>query len=91
VREMESLLQVRSGQTVMLGGLIQDDSNMARDGIPGLSRPDGIGALFGQHEVKASQNELVIFLRPIVVSNPTLENEELRQFQRLLPLARSTQ
>jgi MSHA type pilus biogenesis protein MshL len=91
VREMESLLQVRSGQTVMLGGLIQDDSNMARDGIPGLSRPDGIGAIFGQHEVKASQNELVIFLRPIVVSNPTLENEELRQFQRLLPLARSTQ
>jgi general secretion pathway protein D len=91
VREMESLLQVRSGQTVMLGGLIQDDSNTARDGVPWLSRPEGIGAIFGQHEVKASQNELVIFLRPIVVSNPTLENEELRQFQRLLPLARSTQ
>jgi len=90
VREMESLLQVRSGQTVMLGGLIQDDSNSARDGIPGLSRPDVIGALFGQHEIKSSQNELVIFLRPIVVSNPSLENEELRQFQRLLPLARST-
>jgi MSHA type pilus biogenesis protein MshL len=91
VREMESLLQVRSGQTVMLGGLIQDDSNTARDGVPWLSRPAGIGAIFGQHEVKASQNELVIFLRPIVVSNPTLESEELRQFQRLLPLARSTQ
>jgi general secretion pathway protein D len=91
VREMESLLQVRSGQTVMLGGLIQDDSNMARDGIPGLSRPQGIGAVFGQHETKSSQNELVIFLRPIVVSNPTLESDELRQFQRLLPsVARST-
>jgi general secretion pathway protein D len=85
VREMESLLQVRSGQTVMLGGLIQDDSNNARDGIPGLSRPEGIGAIFGQHERTNSQNELVIFLRPIVVSNPTLESDELRQFQRLLP------
>lgn len=85
VREMESLLQVRSGQTVMLGGLIQDDSNNARDGIPGLSRPEGIGAIFGQHERTSSQNELVIFLRPIVVSNPTLESDELRQFQRLLP------
>jgi general secretion pathway protein D len=85
VREMESLLQVRSGQTVMLGGLIQDDNNNARDGIPGLSRPEGIGAVFGQHERTNSQNELVIFLRPIVVSNPTLESEELRQFQRLLP------
>ena len=82
---MESLLQVRSGQTVILGGLIQDDSNNARDGLPGLSRPEGIGALFGQHERINSQTELVIFLRPIVVSNPTLESDELRQFQRLLP------
>ena len=85
VREMESLLQIRSGQTVILGGLIQDDSNNARDGVPGLSRPEGIGAVFGQHERVNSQTELVIFLRPIVVSNPTLESEELRQFQRLLP------
>lgn len=91
VREMESLLQVRSGQTVILGGLIQDDTNDARDGIPGLSRPRGIGALFGQHERVNSQTELVIFLRPIVVANPTLESEELRQFRRLLPdSARST-
>jgi len=91
VREMESMLQVRSGQTVILGGLIQDDSNNARDGLPGLSRPEGIGAVFGQHERINSQTELVIFLRPIVVSNPTLESEELRHFQRLLPSnARST-
>ena len=91
VREMESLLQVRSGQTVILGGLIQDDSNNARDGLPGLSRPEGVGAVFGQHERVNSQTELVIFLRPIVVSNPTLESDELRQFQRLLPTARSAQ
>lgn len=91
VREMESMLQVRSGQTVILGGLIQDDTNNARDGIPGLSRPEGIGAVFGQHERNNSQTELVIFLRPVVVSNPTLESDELRQFQRLLPSARSAQ
>ena len=91
VREMESLLQVRSGQTVILGGLIQDDSNNARDGLPVLSRPEGIGAMFGQHERINNQTELVIFLRPIVVSNPTLDSDELRQFQRLLPTARSTQ
>ncbi|MBW8370236.1 MAG: Type II secretory pathway component PulD [Thiobacillus sp.] len=89
VREMESLLQIRSGQTVILGGLIQDDSNNARDGIPGLSRPEGIGAVFGQHERINSQTELVIFLRPIIVSNSTLESDELRQFQRLLPSARN--
>ena len=89
VREMESLLQVRSGQTVVLGGLIQDDTNNARDGLPVLSRPDGVGAIFGQHERFNSQTELVIFLRPIVVTDPSLESNELRQFQRLLPSARS--
>jgi len=87
VREMESLLQVRSGQIVMLGGLIQDDTSNARDGVPVLSRPEGFGAIFGQHERKNSQSELVIFLRPIVVSTPSLESDELRQFQRLLPSA----
>ncbi len=90
VREMESLLQVRSGQTVILGGLIQDDTNNSRDGLPGLSRPEGIGAVFGQHERINNQTELVIFLRPTVVSNPSLESDELRQFQRLLPSARSS-
>jgi MSHA type pilus biogenesis protein MshL len=89
VREMESLLQVQSGQTVVLGGLIQDDSNNARDGLPVLSRPEGVGAIFGQHERLNSQTELVIFLRPIVVTDPSLESNELRQFQRLLPSARS--
>jgi MSHA type pilus biogenesis protein MshL len=85
VREMESMLQVRSGQTVILGGLIQDDTSNARDGLPGLSRPEGIGALFGQHERINSQTELVIFLRPTVVSNPTLDSDALQPFQRLLP------
>jgi general secretion pathway protein D len=91
VREMESLLQVRSGQTVILGGLIQDDLSGARDGLPGLSRPEGIGAVFGQHERLNSQTELVIFLRPTIVSDGTLPNDELRQLQRLLPSARSAQ
>jgi general secretion pathway protein D len=91
VREMESLLQVRSGQTVILGGLIQDDTNNARDGLPVLSRPEGIGALFGQHERMNSQSELVIFLRPVVVTNASMESAELRQLDQLLPSVRSAQ
>lgn len=89
VREMESLLQVRSGQTVILGGLIQDDISGARDGLPVLSRPEGVGAIFGQHERLNSQTELVIFLRPIIVTDGSLQDDELRRFQRLLP-ARTT-
>lgn len=85
VREMESVLQVGSGQTVILGGLMQDDTNRARDGIPGLSRPEGIGALFGQHERNVQQTELVIFLRPTVIATPSLDSDELKSFKRYLP------
>jgi general secretion pathway protein D len=90
VREMESLLQVRSGQTVVLGGLIQDDLSGARDGLPGLSRPEGIGAIFGQHERLNSQTELVIFLRPTIVNDGALQDDELMRFQRLLPARTSS-
>lgn len=85
VREMESVLQVGSGQTVILGGLMQDDSNRARDGLPWLSRADGIGALFGQHERNTQQTELVIFLRPTVIATPSLDSEELKTFKQYLP------
>lgn len=85
VREMESVLQVGSGQTVILGGLMQDDSSRARDGIPGLSRPEGVGAIFGQQERNVTQTELVIFLRPTVITNPTLESLELQSFKQFLP------
>jgi MSHA type pilus biogenesis protein MshL len=89
VREMESVMQVQSGQTAVLGGLIQDDSNNARDGLPVLSRPEGVGALFGQQERIAGQTELVIFLRPSVIADPSLASPELHSFERLLPRARS--
>ena len=85
VREIESVLQINSGQTVILGGLMQDDVARTRDGIPELSRLDGVGFLFGQREEKTSQTELVIFLRPTVISNPTLESAELKSYQRYLP------
>jgi len=87
VREMESVLQVGSGQTVILGGLMQDDSDRARDGIPVLSRPEGFGAIFGQHERNVQKTELVIFLRPTVITNPSLDSDELKFYKRYLPRA----
>ncbi len=90
VREMESVLQVNSGQTVILGGLMQDESGNASDGLPVLSRPEGIGALFGQKEQHNSQSELVIFLRPTIIRNPSLDDSALQAFRRYLPPAQGT-
>ena len=87
---MESVLQVSSGQTVILGGLMQDDSNRARDGIPVLSRAEGFGAIFGQQERNVQKTELVIFLRPTVITNPSLDSDELKFYKRYLPRADGT-
>jgi general secretion pathway protein D len=85
VREMESVLQVGNGQTVILGGLMQDDVQRNREQLPGADKLQDFGELFRFRNERASKSELVIFLRPTVVANPTLDSDELRFFQRFLP------
>lgn len=90
VREMESVLQVVSGQTVILGGLMQDNASVAREQIPGTdSLGEPLANLFRFRDQRARKSELVIFLRPTVIPNPSLDSDELKYFQRFLPQAES--
>lgn len=84
VREMESLLQVRDGQTVVLGGLMQNKIEKNTKGIPFLSSLPLLGNLFSYRNDRFSKTELVIFLRPLVVRNPDI-NTDLREFRQFLP------
>jgi MSHA type pilus biogenesis protein MshL len=84
-RELESVLQVTSGQTVILGGLMQDDASRNRDGVPWLSRQPGIGDLFSLRSERVTKTELVIFIRPTVVTHPSLQGEALHFLRRVLP------
>jgi len=85
VREMESVLQVSSGQTVILGGLMQDELRFNRQQVPVLGDTRDVGELFRFRDERAAKTELVIFLRPTVIPNPSLESDELRFLQRFLP------
>jgi general secretion pathway protein D len=85
VREMESVLQVGSGQTVVLGGLMQDNVQRSRRQLPGADELSAAGELLRFRDENVIKTELMIFLRPIVVANPSLESDELRFFQRFLP------
>ena len=67
VSEIESLLEVADGQTVVIGGLMQDTSQKKRDGVPLLSRLPGIGDLFSYRDDAVHKSELVLFLRPTVI------------------------
>jgi len=85
VREMESVLQVTSGETAVLGGLMQDDVSKNRDGLPGLTDNPVTNILIGTRDRRATQTELVIFLRPTVINNPSLSSDELSFYKRYLP------
>ncbi len=91
VREMESVLQIGSGQTVILGGLMQDDVRFNREQIPGADLLGAAGDLARFRNENATKTELVIFLRPTVVTNASLESDELKMFQRYLPQAQAEQ
>ena len=84
-REMESVLQVGSGQTVILGGLMQNETRRDRDQVPVVGSDPKLGDLFAFRDERAVKTELVVFLRPTVVTNPSLESDELKFFQRFLP------
>jgi general secretion pathway protein D len=89
VREMESVLQIGNGQTIILGGLMQDNVLRNREQIPGAERAGDLGELLRFRDERVSKSELVIFLRPTVIPNPTLDSDELKLFQRFLPQAES--
>lgn len=85
VREIESLLQVTSGQTVVLGGLMQDNVANTTDSVPGVSNVPLIGKLFKGKDDTRTKTELVIFLRPTIIPSASLESEELKSFKQYLP------
>ncbi len=85
VREMESVLQVASGQTIILGGLMEDDVTFNREQIPVLGDVPAVGEAFKFRNERAQKRELIIFVRPTVIVNPSLESDELKFFQRYLP------
>ncbi|MGB4812646.1 MAG: pilus (MSHA type) biogenesis protein MshL [Methylophilaceae bacterium] len=84
-REMESLLQINSGNIAVLGGLMQDEISNNTDAVPGLSKVPLIGKLFQGKNNANKKTELVIFLRPTVVPNASLESDELTKYKKYLP------
>src|SRR5512141_1774177 len=74
-REMESIIRVSSGQVAVLGGLMQDEINNLSDGIPLLGDIPVAGNLFKNRNDTKTKTDLVIFLRPVVVKDASLEGD----------------
>jgi len=84
MREMESLIKVNSGQIAVLGGLIEDSVNDVEDTVPLINSIPFIGSLFSSRSRANTKTELVIFLRPVVVKDASIDGD-FRAFRSQLP------
>ena len=83
-REMESIIRVSSGQIAVLGGLMQDEINNLSDGIPILGDIPVAGNLFKNRNDTKTKTELVIFLRPVIIKDASIDGD-FSNFRNNLP------
>lgn len=84
VREIESILQINTGDTAIIGGLMQDSINDTSSGVPFLSSIPIIGGLFSYTDKSREKSELVIFIKPVVINHASVATE-LSEYQKYFP------
>ncbi|HEY9380335.1 MAG TPA: pilus (MSHA type) biogenesis protein MshL [Burkholderiales bacterium] len=83
-RELESILRVRNGEIAIMGGLIEDSVDTVENTIPGINRIPILGDIFAGKNLANTKTELVIFIRPVVIDDPSLDGD-YRGYRTLLP------
>ncbi len=91
-RKISSTVAVQSGETVVLGGLIQETRDFKKSGVPFLSDIPILGVLFGSTNEIEKRTELLVFITPRIVRDlkeARRVTEELRRrMSRADPLSR---
>ena len=68
VAQVSSLVRARSGETIVIGGLIQTQTSDTKRGLPGLARMGMVGRAFGGGQYSSSiRKELIMVLTPTIV------------------------
>lgn len=68
-RAIKTSILAEHGQTIVLGGLISDNSLYGRQSIPGLGAIPGIGRLFRSDLKRNEKRNLLVFIHPTIVGN----------------------
>ena len=69
-REITTSVAVQSGETIVLGGLIREDTEVADGGVPFLKDIPGLGSLFRSERTANNKTELVVMITPSAIANP---------------------
>ena len=74
VRRAETTLEMSSGSSIVLAGLIQERTRHALEGVPGVMNTPVIGSLFRSRDFVNNETELVIIVTPYLVRPTSPEN-----------------
>jgi general secretion pathway protein D len=77
----QTVLSVLEGQTIVIGGLIEDTKKRNKGGIPILSRIPILGALFGFHDFQDKKRELVLLMTPHIITDHIQSNAVTQEFR----------
>jgi len=83
-REITSNVAVLSGETIVLGGLIDDNRSVVKGGFPFLHELPLIGPLFGNTSNTLARTELVVLITPRVVKSNQDSRQIANEFKRKL-------
>ncbi|MDR3447052.1 MAG: type II secretion system protein GspD, partial [Dyella sp.] len=93
-RAVGTQIAVQSGQTVLLGGLIQQQEDNTDTGIPVLNRVPILGRLFGTTNHSRNRTELLVLITPRVITSSEeakqVTDEYQRRFESLAPLRKDS-
>jgi general secretion pathway protein D len=87
-RRVHSTIAVTSGQTVLLGGLISDQDQSTKAGIPLLSDIEVIGNLFGTRSGQKVRTEIIMFIKPRLIRNSVDSRSVAEEFRSRLEMMR---
>ncbi len=80
----KTTLSVMEGQTIILGGLMRDERNVTKSGIPFLSKIPILGALFGYHTNEDKKRETLLLMTPHVIADQTKSKAVTDEFRERL-------
>jgi MSHA biogenesis protein MshL len=86
IRESDSIVKARNGQIIVIGGLMRETRRRTDYKTPVLGDIPGLGRLFRSERDQTTTTELVILLRPIVVSDeqwPAMVQEPLQRLDEM--------
>jgi len=84
INETDSIVRVQDGSIVAIGGLMTQEQNNTRYGLPGISGVPVLGSLFGQKSGVSKKRELVILMRSTVIKGENSWREVTAQTQERL-------